>query len=114
MIWTAYNITQIKFGWQNLITINDTLSVIIQERYKCIPGDINVPEIESFLINWENAKGLAREQGWDGNFNETPRVFWLPAKNKFIYGFVFTQDNNGNVFIISPEPLPWLENAKVK
>lgn len=69
-------------------------------------------DLESFLANWEQAKGAASDIGWDGDFRGDPVVVWLPGSpgDDFVHGFAFKQDNNGTAFKISPVPLRHLES----
>jgi hypothetical protein len=53
----------------------------------------------------------ARQAGWDGEMDEEPHAFVLPAKDEFRFGFVWTcPDPDKPVVIASPLPLPWLED----
>ena len=67
--------------------------------------------LRKFLENFDSARKLARVRGWEGDYRagNEPRVFWLPAESEFLYGFVWKQDNNGTIFVVSPRPLPWLD-----
>lgn len=68
-----------------------------EEEFYCGP-------LPDFMVHWEHAKGMAHKCGWEGDFFEKPRVFWLPDPDngKFTYGFVIKQENNGTTFVISP------------
>lgn len=116
MKWIVYSISPIDLGWENLRTVRETLSVIVQdnESYGLSDlGDINARGIMSFVDDWQTAKENARQAGWEGDFRHEPHVFWLPSEGAFEYGFVIKQDNNGTTFVISPQELPALEKASL-
>jgi len=96
MPWKAYAIPPIDFFWENLPTIHIVAKSLNNEAYK-------------FVENFELAKALVRNVGWEGDFREEPRVFFLPGDVRFDYGFVWKQDNNGITFIATPHELPWLD-----
>lgn len=110
MNWHVYCIPPIDFGWKHLKTIQEALSSLATAEYEEQQGEIDSREIREFIDKWEAAKEAAKNKGWEGDFRHEPCVFWLPFDTGFIYGFVFKQDNNGTTFVISPEPLPWLED----
>jgi hypothetical protein len=73
--------------------------------------------VSAFLADFAYALRLAKDTGqWEGDYNYEPRVFWSPDPDlfRFSYGFVWKQDNNGTTFIISPQPLKWLEDDEFK
>ena len=58
------------------------------------------------------AEMLAAEEGWEGDVTEGPYIFALPPAdgyNTFSVGVAWKQDNNGTTYVVSPQPLPWLE-----
>ncbi len=108
MNWYAYRVTPIDLGWENLNTVKETIANLsVQED---VETDIDSEGIKLFLDSWENAKKLAKEKGWEGDFRHEPKVFWLPQNDEFEYGFVIKQDNNGDTFVISPQELHYLKN----
>lgn len=108
--WNAYSIPPIDFGWQHLKSVSETLSDLSQADYEvAVQGDIDNQTVREFLEGWESAKEAAAEVGWEGDFRGHPCVFWLPSEYDCEFGFVFKQDNNGTSFVISPKPLPHLE-----
>lgn len=107
MAWFAYELPPIDFGWPNVKTVEETAAEIAKQQFslraKGMDGGIaDTPTIEEFLSDWEMAKSEAAHLGWDGDFREEPVVFWMPAEERFIYGFVIKQDNNGTTYVISP------------
>lgn len=116
MSWYAYGVGPIDWNWVRLKTLKETLTDIVNsnelDSFTDQDDGVAVDEVRDFLSNWEAAKLLAAEKGWEGDFRVGPYVFWLPSetKNSFVYGFVFKQDNNGMTFVVSPEPLSWLKN----
>lgn len=67
---------------------------------------------QSFLDRFDDAQQAAREQGWQGDFRGSPCVFWLPIlepyEESFLPAFLWQQDDDGIIFVVSPFPLPWL------
>lgn len=107
MTWFAYELPPIDFGWPNLKTVEDTAGDIAKLQFslqsKGMRGDLtDTPTVDEFLADWENAKAEAAHLGWEGDFREEPAVFWMPAEERFIYGFVIKQDNNGSTYVITP------------
>lgn len=110
MAWFVYELPPIDFGWSNLKTVEETAADIAKMQFalqaKGIPADLaDTPTVEEFLSDWENAKSEASHLGWDGDFREDPAVFWMPAEERFVFGFVIKQDNNGTTYVISPVEL---------
>ena len=113
--WHAYAIVPIDGYWDALKSVKETLVELADDTlfsgesdWPNAPGDTHLSCAESFLANWKHAKEEALALGWEGIFDTTPRVFWVPDENEFAYGFVFRQPNNGTTFVVSPVPLPWL------
>lgn len=113
MTFTAYEITPIDFGWETLSTVSETAAKLGSEdavsRVDGDPQSAPFYSLDTFLADWETAKQLASEAGWEGDFRGEPRVFWLPTELEIRYGFVFKQDNNGTTYVISPCALPHLK-----
>jgi hypothetical protein len=64
----------------------------------------------------ERALELARKIGWEGDFREGPFVASLPVDDGSCacpVMMAWKQDNNGQTFIASPFPLPWLGSPKL-
>lgn len=101
----------IDFGWENLKTLSETI-YDISKQGSFLSNDVDTDGVNSFLNNWNFAKAEAKKCGWEGDFRNTPNVFWLPSEESFSYGFVFKHENNGTTFIISPFPLPWIESIQ--
>jgi hypothetical protein len=57
-----------------------------------------------------NAKEAFRSMGWEGDVREGPFYFALPGHNEMLIGYIIKQDNNGDTYIASPVPLPYLGN----
>ena len=112
MAWKAYSITPIDFGWEYLPTVEDVAGQIARSAASCASGypASRGEEVVKFLKDFEEAKELAKKAGWEGDYRSgnEPRIFWLPEENSFEYAFVWKHDNNGDTFVISPRPLPWL------
>lgn len=103
-----YPMSPIDFHWELLDTVEDTV-----EKLSKYSNDESSPlsfeTLHGFLNDWNLAKELATKNKWEGDFRDSPRVFWLPDELEFVYAFAWKQDNNGSTFIVSPKPLPHLE-----
>lgn len=108
----AYHIAPIDFGWESLKTVAGTVRKLSALKVEFAINDINeaakVQDADRFLADWEAAKQMAREKGWDGDFRQDPVVFWIPFNDGFRYGFVFKQNTKGTTFVITPVAMPWL------
>jgi hypothetical protein len=110
MKWKVYEVPPIDNRWEFLKTIKETLGDIA--KYSGEAGDSDDPhfeELSDFVRAWESAKDAAAELGWEGDFVEEPRVFWLPTEMEFEYAFVFKQENNGTTYVVSPQELPTMQ-----
>lgn len=56
------------------------------------------------------AEAAFKTIGWEGDVREGPYYFALPGDTDLSIGYIVKQDNNGNGFIASPEPLPFLDS----
>lgn len=105
--WFVYDIAPIDSHWRMLPTVEETIKKIeapCEEDYEW--DSINS---EHFMEHWELAKQWAKEKGWEGDFREDARVFWVPDDTQLSYGFVWKQDNNGTTYVVSPVALPHLQ-----
>lgn len=109
----AYHIGPIDYAWSQLKTVEDTAAEMaaFEARVAVVNAAevVEYPEVKQFLADWQEAKSLACGEGWEGDFRQGPVVFWIPEGGSFAYGFAFKQDNNGSTFVISPVPMPWLD-----
>jgi hypothetical protein len=108
----CYHISPIDFAWQQLKTVVETASELASDEAELAvmgASSSEYPEAAEFLSDWKEAKSMAYAEGWEGDFRQGPVVFWVPTSDSFKYGFAFKQDNNGSTFVISPVPMPWLE-----
>lgn len=110
----AYGISPIDFNWEMVRTAADIVLDVAQAAVEALTKGPSFYEseleISDVLEQFDYAKALARECGWEGDFTEKPRLFWLPAEGGFEFGFVWKQSNSGQTFVISPYPLPWLDD----
>jgi len=100
----VYQIPPIDFGWQHLKSIEETTIDIVKEFIDICPN-----KIKTFLDDWKIAMNIARMKGWEGDFHEKPRVFWIPEDTELLYGFLIKQNNNGTTFAIFEKRIPHLE-----
>ncbi|QHJ84321.1 MAG: hypothetical protein [Bacteriophage sp.] len=106
--WYFYQMSPIDFNWEYL----DTVEATVEKLSKCTGDEVapfSFEELTGFLQDWEEAKARASKEHWEGDFRQPPRVFWIPAEQEFLYAFAWKQDNNGTTFIVSPYPLPHLD-----
>jgi hypothetical protein len=110
----VYSCTPIDHHWEFLKTVKETAAELgameAELRFESGRRELYLDiSVEVFLNAWEEAKELAGQNGWEGDFRGEPRVLWLPMETGFDYGFAFKQDNNGTTFIVTPVRLPWVE-----
>ncbi len=111
MTWFTYETSPIDMGWESLRTVQETVAELVQRMHDATrSNDIDPSDLNIFLRSWEAAKDSATVKGWEGDFRQEPRVFWIPAETEFIYGFVFKQDNNGTTYVVAPVEMAWLES----
>ena len=115
MIWIVYELNPIDYGWSNLRTVQQTIAEIANTNEEAAQRyEVNADGVRDFLSAWDAAQLAASGHGWEGDFREPPRVFWLPKELSFEHGFVFKQDNNGATFVVSPQELPSLGYPSVR
>jgi hypothetical protein len=109
--WRVYETSYIDWGWTALRSVDETRALLAAEDEDEM-GDLSQHTVTQFDADFENAKQLATEEGWEGDYRQGPVVFWLPDPdtNSFVYGFFWKQDNNGTCYTISPRSLSWLED----
>ena len=109
MTWNAYEICPIDEKWEFLQTLEQTRIALASKK-----PDAFAPEDDDRLLrfetDWKNAKAKARKLNWEGDVRGCVRVFWLPDEFELTYGFVWKQSNNGTTFVVSPKPLPHLQD----
>jgi len=108
----VYHIHPIDFRWETLLTVKEFGEKLAAHDLINAVDDYGsaATEFKVFLAKFEKAKELAKQVGWEGDFRHDPAVFTLPMELSFAYGFVWKQDNNGNCFVVSPYPMPWLKD----
>lgn len=109
----TYAIAPIDFYWEFLVKVEDHAAMLAaaeaREQVKGVQEEFARDGLAGFLAAWDDAQQAARQAGWEGDFAQSPRVFWLPTTDhEFSFGFVVKQDNNGTTFVMSPVPLPHL------
>ena len=110
MAWKVYGIMPIDFGWEMLSSVEQAAAQIARTAAAEMVSGYGEPgAVERFLKSFQEARKLAVQVGWEGDFRQEPKVFWIPDENAFAYGFVWKQDNNGETFVVSPQPMPWLD-----
>ena len=55
------------------------------------------------------AEAAFKTIGWEGDVREVPYYFALPGDTDLSIGYIVKQEDNGNCFVASPEPLPFLD-----
>lgn len=111
MSWKAYAIIPIDWAWEFLPSVEEAAARFAESdaRLMVTGADYEPFYHADFWRHFETAKELATAEGWEGDFRQGPRVFFLPGEGEFEYGFVWKQDNNGTTFVVSPHPLTWLD-----
>lgn len=111
MAFKAYYILPIDFGWEYLPTVEEFADKLAKSDLAIKLGKepFGDPKLDQFLADFATAQDLATDQGWEGDFRGSPRVFFVPVEGEFVYGFAWKQDNNGDTLVVSPQPLSWLD-----
>lgn len=110
MNWHTYETPPVDIGWEDLRTVQETAGVLVARMQSTgVKNDVDASALHSFLAAWTSAKDAASSKGWEGDLRIEPVVFWVPNDTEFSYGFVLKQDNNGTTYVVSPVPMPWLE-----
>jgi hypothetical protein len=110
MSWHTYEVPPVDIGWENLRTVQETERFLAAKAQGAGQGsNAAAADLRSFLAAWESAKDAATSEGWEGDLRNEPVVFWVPDDAEFTFGFVLKQDNNGTTYVVSPVPMPWLE-----
>jgi len=112
MNWIVYVCHPIDFFWPMLRSVRETASHLSEVDAEW-DGPLLADSVGEgqFLSDWASAQEAANSKGWEGDFRHEPCVFWVPGVGGFEYGFVFKQDNNGTTFVVSPRPLPGLDEV---
>ena len=111
----AYHITPIDFRWELLLAVREVASKLAEHDIEAAFGcGYAATEFKVFMKKFAEAQELAKKVGWEGDFRNDPAVLTLPMDASFVYGFVWKQDNNGNCFVVSPYPLPWLKDVTME
>jgi hypothetical protein len=114
MAWFTYGMEPVDSGWQRLRTVVDCADDIGKDERSNLPAGTGYMHYgyrrQEFLRAFESALEAAREAGYDGEPRQPPVVFWLPVGDTFEPGFIIKQDNDGYTFVMSPVPMPHLDN----
>jgi hypothetical protein len=112
----CYHINPIDW-WDGAITRRQLIGTIIQNDFshRGLPYKDMWKRIESVgkeldELSWAAERGF-RKIGWEGDIRREeggPYFFALPGDSCLLFGYILKQDNNGETFIASPMPLPWL------
>jgi len=105
----VYGITPIDFGWEHCPTVADYYSSLARNEFE---GYTDIDILKQFKSDFETAKKLALDKGWEGDFRGAAHVFLVPTENEFSYGFAWKQDNNGTTYVISPVALAHLRRLE--
>jgi hypothetical protein len=102
------------YGWKPLTEVIKETAIVPED----IADRLWLKQHE-ILEFWNKAQKLAQAQGWEGDIRGAmgdsdggPRFAPLPLNSPGDYAFVIAwkQDNNGDTFVASSIPLPWLIN----
>jgi hypothetical protein len=104
----VYYIPPIDFYWEYVPTVKETAKKMLEQAELDDASNWMPSVIANFFANFETAKRIAKQVGWEGDFRGSPCVFFMPGETEFTYGFVWKQDNNGDCLVVSPYKLPWM------
>lgn len=113
MSWHTYHIFPIDFGWDFLPDLKDVIAQAAAQDAYCVEHGRYGDSAYKIMKDFKFARAAMEGQGWEGDFRDGPKVFFLPNDTEFQWGFVWKQDNNGETFIVSPQPMPWLRPVMV-
>lgn len=112
----GYHISPIDMGFRFLWTVDqfrDQLRLEDIDQHATFGGlyreAITLNGLDQFELDFERAKHLARDHGWEGDCREGPFVMPVLVELEVSYAFVWKQNNNGSTFVLSPVPLSYLE-----
>jgi hypothetical protein len=108
----AYAIMPLDFGWNRLRTVKEYLKLLIDQDDDGDDSPAGLRKrVTGFLDLLEAALERGKEIGWEGDFRagHEPHVIELPGDVSTALAFVWKQENNGSTFVISEEPLAYLE-----
>jgi hypothetical protein len=111
--WHCYHIFPIDFGWEFLPDLKQVIAQAAMQDACWIEQGISENIAQQIMEDFKFAMAAMRKRGWEGDFRDGPKVFFLPNDTDFVWGFVWKQDNNGETFVVSPRPLPWLSSIAV-
>ena len=102
----CYAINPIDFDLEFLRTVDE-----VAKKYL---DDCDLERLTVFLNGWQEARKLASDAGWEGDFRGAPRIIFIPFDNYFKIGFIIKQDNGGRTFVVISDEidLPWLEDIR--
>ena len=84
----------------------------------CLQGlniDWELMRVSEYVKLRRDAMKLARRAGWEGDIRDGPYVAALPNGDcESSLMIAWKQQSNGDTFIVSPFPLPWLEEWLTK
>ncbi|KQR32391.1 hypothetical protein [Agrobacterium cavarae] len=64
--------------------------------------------IHDFESLYWDAIDMARSMGSDGHFLKEPHIGVLPSSGQQRYYLIWSDDDHGSIFVISPVEMPWL------
>lgn len=109
MTWNTYCIGPIDIGWGYLPRVDEVRKQVAEfdEEDTSLGADYLLPKFERDVAQ---ARDEGLRNGWKGEFLEGGmRVLWQPGDVEFDHGFVWKSPDNGLVYVVSPNPLPYLE-----
>lgn len=100
-----YRLSPIDF-WDGWLTEEGYLRQLMDDAC-CATANL-----ASYVRQRCRAETMARSCGWGGDMREGPYISALPSDcegGSCEVMIAWKQDNNGETFVYSPYPLPWLE-----
>lgn len=120
MLMHFYRISPIDYSWEMMPSVKDTATNYIarcnkEEGFKhpgcALDSCAGLNDLLELVL--KIAKHPHFNIGWEGDFTEGPKVFFLPVRYEetgLHAGFMWKQSNNGCTFVASPEELSYFDD----
>lgn len=109
----VYSLAPIDF-WTGWLTEEQYLLQLAGEAIRSENYTATLEQIAArYLQQKAAALSQAKSMGWEGDMREGPFIAGLPPDAPGADGQImiaWKQRNNGETFVVSPHPLPWLSN----
>jgi hypothetical protein len=113
----AYRVNPIDFGFELMPTVEEHMARLQRQKtyhqsfahspYEGSHADCSRPEAFAAFLSLGRKAALTVD--WDGDVRDHMHVFFVPGDNKMHAAIIWKQENNGDTFVVSPIPLPHLQ-----